>query len=152
MSTIRQRKTTEHEASVIVGTEKKKSQSQNKDLPVLFVGLLCFRVLNSLAISTFFNPDEFWQSLEVAHNLSFGYGYLTWEWKEGLRSYLHPLIYSFVYAVITTLGLDSPTNIVKTNHSLITNNRTDSISKNIEWNICSSRRFLLLFVCTQGIQ
>ena len=34
--------------------------------------------------------DETWQSVEIAHKLVFGYGHLTWEWVEGIRSYLHP--------------------------------------------------------------
>jgi len=43
-----------------------------------------FRCMNSLLVRTAFNPDEYWQSLEVAHNLVFGYGHLTWEWAQGL--------------------------------------------------------------------
>lgn len=34
---------------------------------------LVFRVLNSLLIRTYFDPDEHWQSLEVAHRVAFGY-------------------------------------------------------------------------------
>lgn len=37
--------------------------------------LLCtaVRVIHALPLHTFFNPDEYWQSLEVAHQLTFGY-------------------------------------------------------------------------------
>lgn len=31
---------------------------------------------------TFFQPDEFYQALEPAHRLVFGYGHLTWEWRD----------------------------------------------------------------------
>ena len=39
--------------------------------------------------------------IQVAHKLVFGYGHLTWEWQEGLRSYLHPLIFAFLFNVST---------------------------------------------------
>ena len=35
--------------------------------------LIVFRVLNALLCSTSFVPDEYWQSLEVAHKMVFGY-------------------------------------------------------------------------------
>ena len=38
----------------------------------LFLGLLAFRIINALFIQTSFVPDEYWQSLEVAHNMTFG--------------------------------------------------------------------------------
>jgi phosphatidylinositol glycan class B len=38
----------------------------------LFAALVCFRVVNALLVRTYFNPDEFWQSTEVAHRLVFG--------------------------------------------------------------------------------
>lgn len=34
--------------------------------------LLLFRTANALLIRTSFNPDEYWQSIEVAHRLVFG--------------------------------------------------------------------------------
>ena len=37
--------------------------------------LLLFRALNGLVVITYFNPDEYWQSVEVAHHWVFGYGY-----------------------------------------------------------------------------
>jgi hypothetical protein len=33
---------------------------------------LAFRVLNALLVRTYFNPDEHWQALEVAHRMAFG--------------------------------------------------------------------------------
>ncbi|ODQ64611.1 hypothetical protein NADFUDRAFT_42918 [Nadsonia fulvescens var. elongata DSM 6958] len=59
--------------------------------------LIALRVFNALSIKTFFQPDEYWQSLEPAHKLVYGYGYLTWEWVLGLRSIVHPLIFAGVY-------------------------------------------------------
>ncbi|CAN1841556.1 Mannosyltransferase APTG1 [Linum perenne] len=79
----------------------------------IFASCLAFRIVNSLLIQTYFNPDEHWQSLEVAHRLVFGYGHLTWEWKKGIRSYLHPLLFAAFYKVLAVLGLDTPWIMVK---------------------------------------
>ena len=38
----------------------------------LFLGLVAFRVLNAMMIQTAYVPDEYWQSLEVAHRMAFG--------------------------------------------------------------------------------
>jgi phosphatidylinositol glycan class B len=69
---------------------------------------LAFRAANALLVRTYFNPDEHWQCLEVAHRVAFGYGHLTWEWKRGLRSYLHPLIFAALYKILALLHLDNP--------------------------------------------
>ena len=39
----------------------------------LFLGLVAFRAINALIIQTSFVPDEYWQTLEVAHHMAFGY-------------------------------------------------------------------------------
>lgn len=65
-----------------------------------FGAILAFRLVNALTLNTFFQADEYWQALEPAHAFVFGYGYLTWEWQLGLRSYLHPLIYMVPYWLV----------------------------------------------------
>ncbi|XP_075652577.1 mannosyltransferase APTG1 isoform X1 [Castanea sativa] len=74
----------------------------------VFALCLAFRVVNALLVQTYFNPDEHWQALEVAHRIAFGYGHLTWEWKKGIRSYLHPVLFAVLYKVLSLLGLDTP--------------------------------------------
>ena len=39
---------------------------------IVFI-LVLFRWLNAALTQTYFAPDEYWQSLEVAHNVVFGY-------------------------------------------------------------------------------
>lgn len=39
----------------------------------VFALCLAFRVANALLVQTYFNPDEHWQALEVAHRIAFGY-------------------------------------------------------------------------------
>ena len=62
-------------------------------LPIL-AALAAFRVWNGLVVVTYFNPDEYWQSVEVAHRWVFGYGHLTWEWRADarLRGAAHPAL------------------------------------------------------------
>lgn len=74
----------------------------------IFTLCLAFRIANSLLIQTYFNPDEHWQALEVAHRIVFGYGHLTWEWRKGIRSYFHPLVFAVLYKVLALFGLDTP--------------------------------------------
>ncbi|KAI9325134.1 Alg9-like mannosyltransferase family-domain-containing protein [Obelidium mucronatum] len=71
-----------------------------------FIIILGFRIYNSLLIKTFFSPDEYWQSLEVAHEYVFGYGYLTWEWTYRVRGFTHPMLFAAVYKVLQLSGLD----------------------------------------------
>jgi hypothetical protein len=35
--------------------------------------LILFRILNAIFTKTYFNPDEYWQSVEVGHYIVFGY-------------------------------------------------------------------------------
>jgi phosphatidylinositol glycan class B len=72
----------------------------------LLVLLICFRTWNAFSIKTFFQPDEYWQSLEPAHFAVYGYGYQTWEWKEHLRSAAHPLLYAAIYKLAQWFSLD----------------------------------------------
>lgn len=47
---------------------------KNSSLPLKKIFILCLfsRMINSLVVQTYFNPDEHWQALEVAHYISFG--------------------------------------------------------------------------------
>jgi phosphatidylinositol glycan class B len=48
---------------------------------VVFALLLAFRIVNALTLRTFFQPDEFFQSLEPAWQLAFGdtsNAWITW--------------------------------------------------------------------------
>ncbi|XP_074264446.1 mannosyltransferase APTG1 isoform X1 [Silene latifolia] len=91
----------------------KKSTSSDGSWKRIFYICLGVRMVNSLLVQTYFNPDEHWQSLEVAHRLVFGYGHLTWEWEKGIRSYLHPLLFAILYKVLAFLHLDTPLFMMK---------------------------------------
>ncbi|PVI07811.1 glycosyltransferase family 22 protein [Periconia macrospinosa] len=69
--------------------------------------IFAFRLANALVLRTFFQPDEYFQSLEVATDLAFGpqsNAYITWEWKNHLRSSLHPAIFAAVYEAAAAIA------------------------------------------------
>jgi phosphatidylinositol glycan class B len=69
----------------------------------LAIGL---RILIALSTRTFFQPDEYFQSLEPAHHLVFGYGHLTWEWlaPTPIRSILYPVLNVPIYWLLKKSG------------------------------------------------
>ncbi|KAJ4988234.1 Alg9-like mannosyltransferase [Stagonosporopsis vannaccii] len=69
--------------------------------------LLAFRIVNALTLRTFFQPDEFFQSLEPAWQLAFGgasNACITWEWRTHLRSSLHPGLFAAAYRLAAHLA------------------------------------------------
>ncbi|KAK7265324.1 hypothetical protein RJT34_32943 [Clitoria ternatea] len=111
---MRRRHTNDHDEdkhkaqTPIVSESDSKHSSLRYPHKRVFVLCLAFRMVNSILVQTYFNPDEHWQGPEVAHRIAFGYGHLTWEWKQGIRSYLHPMIFVLLYRVLAFLHLDTP--------------------------------------------
>lgn len=52
--------------------------------------------------------DEIFQSVEVAHKLAFGRGFLYWEWSEGVRSYVLPGFLAGLYRLLDIVGVRDP--------------------------------------------
>lgn len=74
--------------------------------------ILFVRILSVFLVQTWYVPDEYWQTLEVAHKQVFGYGALTWEWQQGIRSYLYPSVVAALYTLLKYTGLDYPEALV----------------------------------------
>ncbi|XP_043685779.1 GPI mannosyltransferase 3 [Vespula pensylvanica] len=77
-----------------------------------FLLLLLWRLISVFVVQTAHVPDEYWQSLEVAHRLAFGYGYLTWEWTAKIRSYVYPFLISLLYRLLAIFSLDSVITLI----------------------------------------
>ena len=88
------------------------TQSVLQDRRLLLL-LISLRVFNALTITTFFQPDEYYQSLEPAWRKVFGYGELTWEWKEGIRGFLYPSVFACLWWILKTLGVTNPHVLVQ---------------------------------------
>ncbi|KAF7294762.1 Mannosyltransferase [Mycena indigotica] len=69
---------------------------------------IIIRVLIALVTATVFQPDEYYQSLEPAHHIVFGYGHLTWEWlnPRPIRSILYPALNIPLYWLLKATHLD----------------------------------------------
>jgi len=63
-------------------------------------------------VQTWFVPDEYWQTVEVAHKMVFGYGHLTWEWTRAIRSYIYPAFLATVFSVLKYFDLDSVNAVI----------------------------------------
>lgn len=85
----------------------------NSSIPYIFLAL-AWRVFVASFTITFFQPDEYYQSLEVAHREVFGYGHLTWEWTSNppIRSIFFPALYMPIYWLLKATGLDETYAIV----------------------------------------
>ncbi|MCO5564107.1 hypothetical protein L7F22_017763 [Adiantum nelumboides] len=114
---MRRRVPTEHVEEYTVLADTKRGRALKDEIPwsesKLLLSCIAFRLLNAIVLQTFFNPDEYWQSVEVAHRIVFGYGHLTWEWSEGLRSYIHPLIFAGLYKVLKCTKMDTRWLVMK---------------------------------------
>jgi hypothetical protein len=80
-------------------------------LPKPLILALAIRSLGLLLPQTQFQPDEYWQSLEPAHHYVFGYGHLTWEWRDlpdggRMRGWIWPSVFVLVYKSLQRTGLD----------------------------------------------
>lgn len=76
---------------------------------LVFLGV---RVVSVPLVQTWFVPDEYWQATEVAHALAFGYGYKTWEWREGIRSVLYPASFAALFKMLSFIGADTPALLI----------------------------------------
>lgn len=68
---------------------------------------LLVRILIALSTRTFFQPDEYFQSIEPAHHAVFGYGHLTWEWlvPRPIRSIAYPALNVPIFWALKVLRL-----------------------------------------------
>lgn len=68
---------------------------------------LLVRILIALCTRTFFQPDEYFQSIEPAHHIVYGYGHLTWEWRiaKPIRSIIYPALNIPVLLALKVCGL-----------------------------------------------
>lgn len=85
-------------------------------MKLVSITLITLRVLIALFTRSYFQPDEYYQSLEPAHKWVFGYGHLTWEWltAQPLRSPIYPALNVPVYWLLKVTGLhaESPLSVV----------------------------------------
>src|SRR6516225_6281661 len=80
-----------------------------RNLCLLALAGLIIRLIFALNSENTHRPDEIYQFLEPAHRLVFGYGFVTWEYRFGARSWLIPFFVSGPLFLCKFLHCDSPT-------------------------------------------
>lgn len=79
---------------------------------LVLAGATALRVWLAWYDHSVFWPDEIHQSLEQAHRAAFGYGLLSWEFRDGARSWLFPGIIAGIWKLAAGLGVDSSLTLV----------------------------------------
>jgi phosphatidylinositol glycan class B len=69
---------------------------------MLLIALL-FRIVAAHAPNVV-HPDEIFQTQEPAHHLAYGYGVVTWEWRDGIRSWVFPAFLAGVMRATSWMG------------------------------------------------
>jgi 4-amino-4-deoxy-L-arabinose transferase-like glycosyltransferase len=74
--------------------------------PILLILAIAFglRVFFLPHHPAIFSADEIYQTQEVAHRIAFGPGIVTWEWREGVRSYVVPLALAGLMRATSWMG------------------------------------------------
>jgi len=75
-------------------------------LVILLVGLL-IRVTVHLQVPSLVHPDEVFQTQEPAHRLAYGYGVISWEWRQGVRSWVLPAFLACLMRATDWMGTGS---------------------------------------------
>jgi hypothetical protein len=68
---------------------------------------LALGLLFAIAGVGYDSPDEHFPTLEAAGGLLFGYSSVTWEWEQGLRSWIPPMILAAFLKPFVALGVES---------------------------------------------
>jgi GPI mannosyltransferase 3 len=76
---------------------------------VLAAAALALRLAVACRFEQFDHPDALFQYLEQAHRLVYGYGFIPWEYRFGVRNWLLPGALAGLLAFFRFLGLDQPT-------------------------------------------
>ncbi len=82
-------------------------------LATLFIALF-LRLFVALWSERIHHPDEIFQYLDTAHRLIYGYGFVTWEYRFGIRNWLLPGMIAGLVETLRILGFDYPTAYVPT--------------------------------------
>jgi GPI mannosyltransferase 3 len=87
----------------------------NPALPSIVAFALALRISSSFMFPSLSYPDEFYQILEQAHRLAFGYGVIPWDFEDGIRSYFMPLVFAALMWLVSIFA-DSPNAYVGACH------------------------------------
>ncbi len=79
-------------------------RSPRSGLILILATAAAVRVAAILVFPSLNRPDENFQVFEAAHRIAFGYGIKTWEFDDGMRSLLLPVLFARIMLVADQLG------------------------------------------------
>ncbi len=90
-----------------------RQHSEFVSLTILIILGWIIRVFLAINSGGMVHPDEIYQSLEIAHDMKYGYGHIPWEFRVpsnpdengAARSYLFPLLYYYIFELCDALGI-----------------------------------------------
>jgi hypothetical protein len=71
-------------------------------------GALALRLVVALWSERISYPDELFQYLEPAHRLVYGYGFVTWEYRFGIRNWLLPGFLAVLLQGLRSVSIEEP--------------------------------------------
>jgi len=80
---------------------------------------LVLRLIVAIGFEQVHHPDEVFQYWEQAHRWVFGYGYIPWEYRFGIRSWLIPTLLAAPLYLCKLLHLDQPSFYIPFIQSLL---------------------------------
>ncbi|MFZ4811967.1 MAG: hypothetical protein ACOYL9_11535 [Ilumatobacteraceae bacterium] len=92
-----------------------------------------------VAVSTAWNehglfwPDEIYQITEPAHRLVFGYGFRSWEFQDGLRSWFLPSVIGAVWATADRLGVGTGLGLMRVARLLVAFGGVGAVAAAMTW-------------------
>ncbi|MCY4047889.1 MAG: hypothetical protein OXF42_07290 [Candidatus Dadabacteria bacterium] len=96
------------ESSLFSNSESSEKTKIWKWFPRLMALGFAMRLVVALTCDCHAYADEVMNYLEQAHRVVFGYGFIPWEYRFGVRSWLIPAIPALPLWLSKTAGLDSP--------------------------------------------
>ncbi len=87
-----------------VRPEKAVWQPRLRPFALILATAFTLQLFATLYLHNLYYPDEIYQTLEAGHRLAFGNGIVTWEWREGIRSYVFPFLLSVLMRATVWMG------------------------------------------------
>lgn len=88
--------------------EKFNSFSDRSVFVFIFLTALIFRTYAAFTSLAPIHPDEVFQTVEMAHKLAFGKGFVFWEFNVGARSWFLPGVFAGIYKILDFCGIKDP--------------------------------------------
>ena len=94
------------ENTIILNSRDQRQPLSGLSLILLVAFLL--RLYVAVSFPNINHPDEVFQYIEQAHRLVFKYGFIPWEYRDAIRSWLVPGFLAGLLKVFAILGVSQP--------------------------------------------